>query len=123
MEEKVDYDEHKPYGRHLIVEMYGCESEKITNPEIIEKVLRKAAKAGNSTPLEFVFHKWDKGAASVLLISESHISMHTWAEWHYSAIDIFMCGQKSKVWDALDCIEKEFNPEYILVNSQRRGMK
>ncbi len=84
-------DEHKPLGRHIIADFFG--SKNIDDPDYIEKALRDAAAASGATVLGYKFHRFSpQGVTGYLLLAESHISIHTWPEHGYAAIDVFTCG-------------------------------
>lgn len=81
-------------GRHCILECHDCNSDWLKNEEALEYALVEAAKHSGATVLHTYFHKFDKGegVTGVIALAESHISVHTWPEHKYMAIDIFMCG-------------------------------
>ncbi|WP_028453636.1 adenosylmethionine decarboxylase [Chitinilyticum aquatile] len=84
-----------PLGRHLLADFYGCDAALLANPERIASLLLAAAGAGRATVLQQHFHHFgpQQGVTGVLLLMESHISIHTWPEHGYAALDLFMCGQ------------------------------
>lgn len=80
-------------SRHLLAELWGCDSGLLNSPERLEPILRRAALAAGATPVECVFHRYaPHGVSGVLLVSESHVSIHTWPEAGYAAVDMFTCG-------------------------------
>ena len=83
-----------PRGRHLLADLHGVAPERLTNPAAIETLLRAAADAAGSTPVGGHFHPFGPGlgVTGVLLLKESHISIHTWPEHGFAAVDVFMCG-------------------------------
>ena len=98
----------KVLGRHCILECHECDSEWLKSQDSLEVVLKESAEAAGATVLHSYFHKFDKGegVTGVVALSESHISVHTWPEHGYMAIDIFMCG---------DC-DPEVSARYIINN-------
>ena len=83
----------KTIGRHLIAEYYGCDTEVIDDLEAIRRALRQAAEAVGATVVGEAFHRYaPQGVSGTLLIAESHLSIHTWPEAGYVAVDIFTCG-------------------------------
>jgi S-adenosylmethionine decarboxylase len=82
-------------GNHLIVECHGCDSELLKDTFQLEELLKKSALTANATILHSFFHKFDQGegVTGIIALAESHISIHTWPEHYYMAIDIFMCGE------------------------------
>ncbi|QZA78982.1 adenosylmethionine decarboxylase [Deefgea tanakiae] len=84
-----------PKGQHVLADLYGCDAQQLANPEWIADCLLLAAQAAGATVLNSHFHHFgeQQGVTGVLLLMESHISIHTWPEHGYAAIDLFMCGQ------------------------------
>lgn len=83
-----------PIGRHLLADLQGINPDILANPEQIETALRQAAAAAGATPIFAKFHHFGpgQGVTGVLLLQESHISIHTWPEREFAAVDVFMCG-------------------------------
>jgi S-adenosylmethionine decarboxylase len=81
-------------GRHLLAELNGIAAERLSNPGLLEEILRDAAQEAGATVLFAHFHHFGagQGVTGVLLLKESHISIHTWPEHGYAAVDVFMCG-------------------------------
>jgi S-adenosylmethionine decarboxylase len=83
----------KPLGHHLLIELYGCNPLCIDSLEIVSQVLQGIAKEVKATVLGETFHKFEpQGVTGILLLAESHFSIHTWPEKQYAAIDFFTCG-------------------------------
>ena len=81
-------------AKHLLLELYKCNYEKLNDESFLRCSLNKAAKLANATVLNLISNKFEpQGVTAIALLSESHISIHTWPESRYSAIDIFTCGQ------------------------------
>lgn len=82
-------------GQHCILDVYQINDNWLQDAVAIEELLRQAAQAAQAHILTSHFHTFggNGGVTGVLLLAESHISIHTWPEYHYAAIDIFMCGQ------------------------------
>lgn len=85
---------HPPRGRHLLLDLEGVAATRLADPEGIEALLRAAAEAAGATPIGARFHHFGEasGVTGVVLLRESHISIHTWPEHGFAALDIFMCG-------------------------------
>ena len=81
-------------SKHLLLELYRCDCEKLNDESFLRCTLNKAAKLANATVLNLISHKFDpQGVTAIALLAESHISIHTWPESNYSAVDIFTCGK------------------------------
>ena len=108
-------------GVHLFAEFwYG---KIIEDPKEIKKILIGAVKESKNTPLEVVVHKFSpQGATGVILLAESHLSIHTWPEIDYVAIDIFTCGEKAAPYKALNYLKKKFKPKKVEVKAIKRGI-
>ena len=90
------HDDHKlsHQSKHLLLELYSCDCEKLNDESFLPCTLNRAAKLANATVLNLISNKFDpQGVTAIALLAESHISIHTWPESHYSAVDIFTCGK------------------------------
>ena len=80
-------------GRHIILELYDCPEELLKYPPASEKFLLEAAEAMQATVVSSSFHAFSPyGVSGVVIIQESHLTIHTWPEHCYAAVDIFACG-------------------------------
>ena len=81
-------------SKHLLLELYRCDYEKLNDESFLRCTLNKAAKLAKATVLNLISNKFEpQGVTAIALLAESHISIHTWPESNYSAVDIFTCGQ------------------------------
>jgi len=81
-------------SKHLLLELYRCDYEKLNDESFLRCTLSRAAKLANATVLNLISNKFEpQGVTAIALLAESHISIHTWPESNYSAVDIFTCGQ------------------------------
>ena len=84
-------------SKHLLLELYRCDFEKLNDESFLRCTLNRASKLANATVLNLISNKFDpQGVTAIALLAESHISIHTWPESNYSAIDIFTCGRNMK---------------------------
>ena len=80
-------------SKHLLLELYKCDWEKLNDESFLRCTLNRAAKFANATVLNLISNKFEpQGVTAIALLAESHISIHTWPESNYSAVDIFTCG-------------------------------
>lgn len=80
-------------GKQIILELYECDAQLLSNPELVEKEMRRAAEAMGATIVTSAFHHFSPlGVSGVVVIQESHLTVHTWPEHAYAAVDIFTCG-------------------------------
>ncbi len=86
-----------PIGHHYIVEASGCDPKIIGNVEKVQQILVRAAEASGAQVWSISCSKFPPdGVSGVVVISESHISTHTWPEKGYAALDIYTCGNRVK---------------------------
>jgi len=80
-------------GRHLLCEYHGCDAQILGDPARLEALLQQAAAAAGATVVHSVTHRFAAlGVSGVLLLEESHLSIHTWPERGYAAVDFYTCG-------------------------------
>ncbi len=81
-------------SKHLLLELYRCDYEKLNDESFLRCTLNKAAKLARAKVLNLISNKFEpQGVTAIALLAESHISIHTWPESNYSAVDIFTCGR------------------------------
>ncbi|MEM0358868.1 MAG: adenosylmethionine decarboxylase [Candidatus Hadarchaeales archaeon] len=99
-------------GRHIVAELYGVEERLIAKRDEIEKLLEEVVKKAKLTRVGSIFKQFrPKGVTAVVLISESHISLHTWPEYGLVNLDIFTCGDPSKAEKVFELILKRLKPK------------
>lgn len=83
----------KALGKHIILELYDCPANLLSEPAEIQRILEAAALVMGATIVESRFHHFSPlGVSGVVIIMESHLTIHTWPEYGYAAVDIFTCG-------------------------------
>ena len=107
-------------GMHLLVDLWGA--SRLDDPQHIDAALREAAETAGATILHGHFHHFSPngGVSGVLVLAESHISIHTWPERDFAAIDIFMCGACDPHL-SLPVLQRAFGAARVVVDEQRRG--
>ncbi|UII55140.1 adenosylmethionine decarboxylase [Cytobacillus spongiae] len=81
-------------GRHVISELWGCDFEKLNDLQQIEKIFADAALKSGAEIREVAFHKFaPQGVSGVVIISESHLTIHSFPEHGYASIDVYTCGE------------------------------
>ena len=108
-------------GMHLLVDLWGA--SRLDEPAHIDAALCTAAIAAGATILHSHFHHFSPngGVSGVVVLAESHISIHTWPERDYAAIDIFMCGACNP-YDTIALIKQAFNPRLVQLAEHKRGL-
>jgi S-adenosylmethionine decarboxylase len=107
-------------GSHMIVDLYGA--HQLDDIEHIEKTLRRCVEAANATLLHIHLHPFETngGVSGVAVLAESHISIHSWPEVGYAALDIFMCG-KARPERCIEVLLEAFTPRRVAVEEILRG--
>lgn len=108
-------------GRHIVAEFYGCDEGKLTDCRLMEELLVKAAREAGLTIVDSKTHNFIPGVTSLVIVGESHLAVHTWPEYSYVAVDIFVCGNKDP-WKAYRVIYELLKPEKVSVIELRRGI-
>ncbi|HEX3983950.1 MAG TPA: adenosylmethionine decarboxylase [Acidisoma sp.] len=118
----IERDGQRFAGLHLLVELWGASN--LAEPDHIDRALREAAVVSGATILHSHFHHFSPngGVSGVLVLAESHISIHTWPEKNFAAIDIFMCGDCDPRL-GIPVLEAAFTPSRIDLDEQRRGSR
>ena len=92
-------EQPRALGTHLLLEMNECDPMLLDDMAMVKEVLLAAAEEAGATVVGEVFHKFSPvGVTGIVCIAESHISIHTWPEHRYAAVDIFTCGENLKPW-------------------------
>ena len=113
---------HRPAGTHLLADFYGIAPDQLTDCAHIDALLRAGAEAAGARILHSHFHSFGEamGVTGVVLLAESHISIHTWPEFGFAAADIFMCGEAQPKL-ALDVMIAALGPASSIVQTIARG--
>ena len=111
-------------GKHIIVELSNCDPNIINNLGEVKKILIEASLIANAEIKELAFHRFSpQGVSGVVVIAESHISVHTWPEYGYVALDIYTCGDKADPLKACSYIAETFKAENIFATEIERGLE
>ena len=107
-------------GVHLLVDLIGA--QRTDDLEYIETTLRQCVTAANADLLHLYLHRFTEGGgvSGMALLAESHISIHTWPEHGYAALDLFMCGA-AEPRRAVAVLEAAFAPARTVIHKHLRG--
>ena len=113
----------KYLGKHLIVEFHGCDPAVLNDPETCQSHFLEAVRLSGATIIQPFFHQFSPhGVSGVVVIAESHFSVHTWPEYGYCAVDIFTCGEEIRSDAALDHLRRALRAGHYSVVEFKRGI-
>lgn len=113
----------KILGRHLIVEYAECDRSLLNDRSLLEQYMNEAVRESGATIVRSVFHRYaPQGVSGVVVIAESHISIHTWPEYGYAAVDFFTCGETVDPYRACEYMKKMLKCREASVKELRRGI-
>lgn len=109
-------------GHHILCEFYDCDPLSLGKSDIVEQVMLDAATLSGATIVNHCFHQFSPyGVSGVVVISESHLAIHTWPEYGYAAVDLFTCGDSIDGWAAFECLKKGFGSQRVEQKEFFRG--
>ncbi|RMG17305.1 MAG: adenosylmethionine decarboxylase [Deltaproteobacteria bacterium] len=109
-------------GRHALVDLYGCDPETLKDTAYIQKLLHDTAVELKCTIVEETFHTFSPwGVSGVIVIAESHLSIHTWPEYGYAALDLFTCSQTTELARLAGLLEEGFGATEVEYREEARG--
>jgi S-adenosylmethionine decarboxylase len=106
-----------------LVELRDCNPKILNNLKAVQEIMVDAAKIANATIVDIAFHKFNPfGISGIVIIAESHLSIHTWPEYSYAAVDIFTCGSALKPEKAVTYLTEKFECKSPSVVEVKRGI-
>ncbi len=116
----VERDGVRFAGHHLLIDLW--QAKRLDDLAHVEETLRRATAAASARLLKIDLHRFSDtgGVSGVAIIAESHISIHTWPERAYAAIDVFMCGD-ARPHATIEVFREAFGPDRVEVIEHRRG--
>lgn len=109
-------------GKHILVEAYDCDRERLDNLSGLQAAMQTAAEVAGATVVDVAFRKFEPyGISGVVVISESHLTIHTWPEHGYAAIDLFTCGCRAEPWKAFDFLSGFLKASKVTTMEVQRG--
>ena len=113
----------KILGRHLLLEYSDCDPVTLNNSQLLEHYINEAVRESGATIVRSVFHRYNpQGVSGVVVIAESHFSVHTWPEYGYAAVDFFTCGGSVDPYKAHECMQKMLGAKHAQVMEVKRGI-
>ena len=118
-----DNDNIYKVGKHCILELYDCNKLKLNDEACISTTLTVAAKLSGATLLNLITHRFEPyGVTGLALLAESHMSIHTWPENGYAAVDVFTCGDHTMPEKACEIMNLELQAGSNSLKSFNRKM-
>ncbi len=109
-------------GKHVLVDMHGCKPELLKKVDFISDAMYQAAKKSQATIVGQFFKQFDPwGVSGVIVIAESHISIHTWPEFGLASIDYFSCSDEPNINSAIDHLAQTLGAKQLKVVELARG--
>jgi S-adenosylmethionine decarboxylase proenzyme len=112
----------KTLGRHSLIELSGCDPERLKHVREVRSAMLEAARRANGTIVKAVFHAFSPwGVSGVVVIAESHLTIHTWPEHGYAAVDVFSCSPKLRQAEVRRWLVKAFAAQHTRTLRVARG--
>ena len=109
-------------GKHVILELGGCSPEALNSYETVKEAMLEGARRSRATVLNSTFHRFNpQGISATVVVSESHLAIHTWPEYGYASLDIYTCGDTDPVVAAKYIAEK-LGAKKVKVTIMKRGI-
>ncbi|MCK5533487.1 S-adenosylmethionine decarboxylase proenzyme [bacterium] len=113
----------KALGKHILAEFYDCKAEILNDVKKIEEIMVEAANVIKACVVNQSFHKFEPhGVSGVVVIAESHLSIHTWPEYNFASVDVYTCGDKIDPWIAYEYLNEVLKAKRSNVLEVKRGI-
>jgi len=110
-------------GRHVLIELNDCNKDLINDIEYLRTTLSEVARQIGATVIKDTFYQFTpQGVSGVVLIAESHISVHTWPEYNYAAVDVFTCGEVIEPRNAVKLLAERLKSKSTTFIEIKRGI-
>lgn len=115
--------EKRSLSEHILADFYGCTESILKDNELIQQYMHEAAEKANATIVSEKFHTFSPwGVSGVIIIKESHLTIHTWPEYKYAAVDLFTCGDTLDLRSAMQYLEEKLGCKKMEYNDISRGL-
>jgi S-adenosylmethionine decarboxylase len=113
----------RPLGMHFLLDVAGAPFATLDDPILVETLLVDAVRTMGAKVLGIHIHRLSpQGVSGVVVISESHLTIHTWPERGEAAVDLFTCGDAARARDAVDALAKALGALQAKVEERVRGV-
>lgn len=114
---------HNMTGTHLVVELSGCDAQMLGDAAQVQAALLAAAHAGRAHVLHVFVHQFQPtGVSGIVALAESHLSIHTWPERAYAAVDVYTCGHHPLPHVAATVLSQQLHAQHTHLREIRRGI-
>jgi spermidine synthase len=111
-------------AKHLLVEYYECNTDKIRDAEYIEKTMLEAAQVTGMKISDCVIHSFAPwGVSGAVVMGESHLTIHTWGEFNFASVDLYTCGENADPWQEFNYLAKALESKNFSVMEFKRGVR
>ena len=108
-------------GQHVLLDLYNCHKD-LENSQFVEEALLEAAQRAGATVVSHHFHKFSPvGVSGVVIIQESHLTIHTWPEHNFASVDIYTCGEEMNFTAAVNYLKSKFECDEIVTKHFETG--
>ncbi len=112
----------QPLARHLLAEYYGCDPDLLDSVSRLKDTLEDAARAAKTTIISTHLHKFaPQGVSGVVILAESHLAVHTWPEFGFASVEIFVCGDEAEPDAGHRFLQGALQPRHTVVRNVSRG--
>ncbi len=112
----------KALGKHILVEFYDCDVKILNNTNLIKECMNKAAIESGAEIVSSNFHNFSPhGVSGVVIIAESHLTIHSWPEYGYAAVDLFTCGDEVDPWKGFEYLKISLKSKKSSTIEMKRG--
>ncbi len=112
----------KALGRHVLSEYYGCDPFILDDVDLLKELMEEAARRSGATIVKSIFHRFNPyGVSGVVVIAESHLSIHTWPELGYASVDLYTCGENVDPWIAFEFLKEKLKAKTATTIELKRG--
>jgi S-adenosylmethionine decarboxylase len=109
-------------SQHTLLEFYDCDPARLKRSREVKKVLCESVLRGGGTIVKALFHNFNPyGVSGVVVITESHVTIHTWPEHAYAAVDIFSCSKKLNHQVIRDRLKRALSSQRVTGKTFLRG--
>jgi len=109
-------------GNQIVAEFYDCNRNRLRDARFVENAMNEAARLAGATIVSQTFHHFSPhGVSGAVIIAESHLSIHTWPEYGYAAVDLFTCGESVDAEIAFRHLRESFKAKQVSTMEMRRG--